>query len=86
MFFSQIRFDWPEKGDAKMTTTSTEMNKINSVSFMNDSLGLHQMKNPSSFDAAVSLHVYSPPFNRCKVFDMEGNEATGHINFFIKTN
>ncbi|CAE7284811.1 cdo1 [Symbiodinium microadriaticum] len=43
-----------------------------SVSFMHDSLGLHQIENPSESDVAVSLHVYSPPFQECRIFPPTG--------------
>lgn len=41
--------------------------------FFLDSLGLHRVQNPSNVEGAVSLHIYSPPFDSCQIFD----EATG---------
>ena len=41
-----------------------------------DSLGLHRIENVSHSDAAVSLHLYSPPFDTCDTFD----QRTGHSN------
>jgi hypothetical protein len=35
---------------------------------MNDTKGLHTITNPSSTDVAVSLHIYSPPFRECNIF------------------
>lgn len=43
-----------------------------SVGFMHDSLGLHRIENPSDEEAAVSLHIYSPPFRECLVFPPTG--------------
>ncbi|KAJ2398439.1 hypothetical protein GGI05_000071 [Coemansia sp. RSA 2603] len=40
---------------------------------MHDNIGLHRIGNPSSKNKAVSLHLYSPPYNMCKTF----NEQTG---------
>ena len=37
------------------------------VTYMSDELGLHRVENTSHSDKAVSLHLYSPPFNSCKV-------------------
>jgi cysteine dioxygenase len=39
------------------------------ISFLLDSLGLHRVENPSHTDKAVSLHLYSPPFDICHWFD-----------------
>ncbi|KAJ2394464.1 hypothetical protein GGI23_004676 [Coemansia sp. RSA 2559] len=47
--------------------------KTNSVAYMSDKLGLHRIANPSRGTKAVSLHLYSPPYDMCKVF----NEETG---------
>jgi len=37
-------------------------------SYMNDTKGLHTITNPSSTEVAVSLHIYSPPFRECNIF------------------
>ncbi|KAJ2554847.1 hypothetical protein EV175_002455 [Coemansia sp. RSA 1933] len=49
--------------------------KTNSVAYMSDKLGLHRIANPSRGTKAVSLHLYSPPYDMCKVF----NEQTGAL-------
>uniref|UniRef100_A0AC35EYP4 Cysteine dioxygenase n=1 Tax=Panagrolaimus sp. PS1159 TaxID=55785 RepID=A0AC35EYP4_9BILA len=36
---------------------------------MSDTLGLHRMENPSHSNAAISLHLYTPPYERCQTFD-----------------
>ncbi|KAG8593957.1 hypothetical protein GDO81_001007, partial [Engystomops pustulosus] len=41
-----------------------------------DSIGLHRVENPSHTETAVSLHLYSPPFDHCNTFD----QRTGHKN------
>lgn len=38
------------------------------VSYMHDSLGLHQVGNPSSEGNAVTLHLYAPPFDKCRLW------------------
>ncbi|XP_028176312.1 cysteine dioxygenase type 1 [Ostrinia furnacalis] len=43
--------------------------EVNDVCYINDALGLHRMENPSHVDSAVSLHLYCPPFDSCRVFD-----------------
>lgn len=37
------------------------------VSYMSDDLGLHKIGNPNKDLAAVTLHLYTPPFGSCKV-------------------
>ncbi|NXR99833.1 CDO1 dioxygenase, partial [Oxylabes madagascariensis] len=39
-----------------------------------DSIGLHRVENISHTEPAVSLHLYSPPFDTCNTFD----QRTGH--------
>ena len=41
-----------------------------------DSIGLHRVENVSHTEPAVSLHLYSPPFDTCHAFD----QRTGHKN------
>lgn len=60
------------KNDAEYTPMElreTLTFKQNSVTYMNDSLGLHRMENPSNSNGAVTLHCYSPPFQECFCFD-----------------
>lgn len=45
----------------------------NGVCYINDTLGLHRVENPSHSDVAVSLHLYCPPFDTCSIF----NKSTG---------
>ena len=41
-----------------------------SVCYMDDSLGLHRLGNPSKSEGAITLHLYTPPVARCKVLYM----------------
>ncbi|CAG9134178.1 unnamed protein product [Plutella xylostella] len=50
--------------------------EVNDVCYINDALGLHRMENPSHVDAAVSLHLYCPPFDSCRVFDASTGKPT----------
>ncbi|KAJ1953137.1 hypothetical protein GGI12_006078, partial [Dipsacomyces acuminosporus] len=47
----------------------------NSVAYMHDKIGLHRIGNPSTAAKAVSLHLYSPPYNMCKTFDQTTGAA-----------
>uniref|UniRef100_A0A023F851 Cysteine dioxygenase n=1 Tax=Triatoma infestans TaxID=30076 RepID=A0A023F851_TRIIF len=86
---TEVRFKWPEdtsspdKGgtDEDIVVEHNPLKEIsrstlnsNAVCYINDSLGLHRVENPSSSDTAVSLHLYCPPFDACHVF----NQQTGH--------
>uniref|UniRef100_A0A914YXJ8 Cysteine dioxygenase n=1 Tax=Panagrolaimus superbus TaxID=310955 RepID=A0A914YXJ8_9BILA len=52
---------------------------------MSDELGLHRMENPSHVDGCVSLHLYIPPFDECKVFDERtGRSSKSLVTFFTK--
>ncbi|KAL4712219.1 hypothetical protein ACJJTC_011080 [Scirpophaga incertulas] len=50
--------------------------EVNDVCYINDALGLHRMENPSHVDSAVSLHLYCPPFDSCRVFDARTGKPT----------
>ncbi|KAJ2462713.1 hypothetical protein GGI02_005399, partial [Coemansia sp. RSA 2322] len=65
-------FAWPQD-DGSLALRRTAPLRTNSVAYMHDKIGLHRIANPSSATRAVSLHLYSPPYNMCKTFD----ESTG---------
>ncbi|KAH6569730.1 hypothetical protein BASA50_009725 [Batrachochytrium salamandrivorans] len=49
--------------DVKMQATHTR----DAVTYMHDTIGLHKVSNPSSM-GAISLHLYTPPFDTCTTF------------------
>lgn len=65
------------KGDAyngaKIDEIGRSTMETNGVCYINDNLGLHRVENPSHTEAAVSLHLYCPPYEECSIF----NEKTG---------
>uniref|UniRef100_A0A0B8RZ61 Cysteine dioxygenase n=1 Tax=Philothamnus irregularis TaxID=1899461 RepID=A0A0B8RZ61_9SAUR len=68
-------FEWPgKKGVGEMLKKSERVLKRNQCAYINDSIGLHRVENPSHTETAVSLHLYSPPFEICQTFD----QRTGH--------
>uniref|UniRef100_G1N9P2 Cysteine dioxygenase n=1 Tax=Meleagris gallopavo TaxID=9103 RepID=G1N9P2_MELGA len=68
-------FEWPEKkGNGEMTKKSERVLRENQCAYINDSIGLHRVENISHTETAVSLHLYSPPFDSCNTFD----QRTGH--------
>jgi len=38
------------------------------VTYMDDSLGLHKVGNPDEHVDAITMHLYSPPFEKCRVW------------------
>ncbi|XP_055838305.1 cysteine dioxygenase type 1 [Episyrphus balteatus] len=58
---------------------------LNDVCYINDNLGLHRVENPSHTDAAVSLHLYCPPFDSCSVFQKNsGKKIKCQVTFWSK--
>lgn len=75
----EIRYEWPQEGAAEgegMKETGRGGLETNSVCYINDSLGLHRVSNPSDSEGAVSLHLYCPPFNACQIFDERTGKKT----------
>ncbi|EDS35850.1 cysteine dioxygenase [Culex quinquefasciatus] len=57
----------------------------NGVCYINDTLGLHRVENPSHSDVAVSLHLYCPPFDTCSVFNKQtGKRTKCKVTFWSK--
>lgn len=72
----ETRYFWPHEKlteEGKMFEKERTNCKVNDVTYMSDELGLHRVENPSHSTKAVSLHLYSPPFKSCQIFD----ERTG---------
>ena len=52
------------------------------VAYINDSIGLHRVMNPDPTMPAFSLHLYSPPFDYCRIFDEKtGKYQTINVGF-----
>ncbi|KAM9822240.1 cysteine dioxygenase type 1 [Syngnathus typhle] len=69
-------FDWPKEEGGDMTERSHRILEDNSVAYINDKIGLHRVENVSHTEGSVSLHLYSPPFQTCKVFDQRTSHTT----------
>lgn len=42
------------------------------VSYMHDSIGLHKIGNPNKDTGSVTLHLYTPPFKSCRIWNESG--------------
>ena len=47
---------------------SDEIYKGGELSYITDSMGYHKVGNPSGTIPAVSMHLYSPPFQNCRTW------------------
>lgn len=65
-------FAWTEDGCANVDVQSESQFYEQQVAFMHDSKGLHRITNPDTEKAAVSLHIYTPPFEDCLIFPPTG--------------
>jgi len=88
---AETRYAWPTVDDEEIKSKKNDENnekevpmKILSrnelqegqVSYINDSLGLHRVENPSHTDTTITLHVYIPPYAHCQTYD----ERTSRTN------
>ncbi|XP_059481214.1 cysteine dioxygenase type 1 [Neocloeon triangulifer] len=91
----EVRFDWPTnqvQGAVIKDEDIVEMREVgrtdlcvNQVCYINDSLGLHRVENPSHTERAVSLHLYCPPFKACSVFNARtGQSSKCPVTFWSK--
>jgi cysteine dioxygenase len=66
----EVRYTQPPPGAASpaLLLTGELVAATGAVSYMDDSLGLHKVGNPSADVPALTLHLYSPPFSMCRVW------------------
>lgn len=53
------------EGGGSLVKTSTITCKPGTVTYIEDSMGLHKMENPSPTEECISLHLYSPGISDC---------------------
>lgn len=51
-----------------LNCTYNQIYKKGQQSYMEDSMGIHKVCNPSRYEPAVTLHLYCPPFQECKIW------------------
>uniref|UniRef100_A0A668ATH9 Cysteine dioxygenase n=1 Tax=Myripristis murdjan TaxID=586833 RepID=A0A668ATH9_9TELE len=73
----ETQFEWP-KSQGDMVQKSQRILLENKVAYINDSIGLHRVENASHTEGAVSLHLYSPPFQTCQTFDQRTVSRHSH--------
>jgi len=93
-------YEWPQDNDSNNMQFNNDSDndknmklkqpkKIHSdgTLYINDSIGLHRIANPSLTKKAVTLHIYSPPISECHRFDEKTGHkyASGKCTFFSKS-
>ena len=82
----ETQFAWPENSEIESETNFDEGSELKAISkttfkcdqvaYINDTIGLHRVENPSHVEPAVSLHLYAPPINKCHVYDQRTGKST----------
>jgi len=81
----ETKYAWPEDKDAPMKVISDSDLNLNEITYINDSLGLHRVENPSHTDGAVTLHLYIPPYEYCHTYDERtGRPQDAQVTFYSK--
>uniref|UniRef100_A0A7S4MBD2 Cysteine dioxygenase n=1 Tax=Odontella aurita TaxID=265563 RepID=A0A7S4MBD2_9STRA len=56
------------ENEDKLDCTADEIFKEGDLAFIKDSIGYHKIGNPTKDIPAVTMHLYSPPFQRCQIW------------------
>jgi len=57
-----------EKNTLEVSSVDLYEEDNKEVSFIDDYMGYHKVENPSANVPAVTLHLYTPPFQKCKIW------------------
>ena len=63
----ECRYELPAQPGAALECIADETFHEGQLAFINDYIGLHKVGNPGLVPA-VTLHLYHPPFSRCRVW------------------
>lgn len=63
----ETRYKINDKTD-QLEVVSDEIFEDDAPAFIKDSMGYHKVGNPCDDTPAVTLHLYCPPFNQCKIW------------------
>mmetsp|Transcript_888 Transcript_888/g.1554 ORF Transcript_888/g.1554 Transcript_888/m.1554 type:complete len:684 (+) Transcript_888:114-2165(+) len=62
-------YKYPTEGGGALTLEKEMIYYENQATYTDDNYGVHKMGNPRTDIPCVSLHIYSPPYAACNVFD-----------------
>ncbi|XP_070536583.1 cysteine dioxygenase type 1-like [Ptychodera flava] len=83
----ETMYAWPSESepDKEMQESQKNMYNRDEVAYICDADGLHRVENISHVNQAVSLHLYSPPFDMCECFDQRtGKKQKVKVTFWSK--
>lgn len=72
---NEVRY---QSQDGKLVESSN-LTLDEGVTYMDDSMGFHKIGNPSATVDAVTLHLYSPPYDKCRVWFDTGDAAKSSV-------
>ncbi|KAL7489822.1 hypothetical protein ACHAW6_015541 [Cyclotella cf. meneghiniana] len=64
----ETRYKINEEMDSLDVTSVETYEETREVSYINDYIGYHKVGNPSTTTPAVTLHLYCPPYEKCKIW------------------
>jgi hypothetical protein len=48
--------------------------QANEIAHITDSMGYHKIGNPTAYTPAVSLHIYAPPIQECRIWTVSEDD------------
>ncbi|GAB5371008.1 hypothetical protein AAMO2058_001542000 [Amorphochlora amoebiformis] len=68
-------FDFPSGKGKPLRLKQQEIFSPNQATYIDNSHGVHRMGNARSDTPCVSLHIYSPPYSQCNIYDRVTGES-----------
>ena len=65
-----------QDGDTLVCTQNQTFREGDGIVFIEDSMGYHSVGNPTPTTPAMTLHLYSPPFQKCHIWLDERRKPT----------
>ncbi|GMT02202.1 hypothetical protein PENTCL1PPCAC_24376 [Pristionchus entomophagus] len=83
----ETRFHFPQEGADRRLTPLDRIDqstyRVDEVTHIDDSIGVHRMENPSHAEPTISLHIYCPPYQECKLYDQRTSKThVGKMTFW----
>lgn len=63
-----------DDGSEALEEIKKSVAKVDDVCYINDSYGFHKMANDSESEMCVTMHIYSPPYQFCHAFNINGTK------------
>jgi cysteine dioxygenase len=71
-----------QKQESQLVCTQDSTFREGGQTFIDDNLGLHKIGNPGN-ELAISMHLYSPPFNKCRIWMDERNGMRSSVSCMV---